>query len=245
MPGTAKQVVLGSRSTSLPKITAPSRSASRRSRSGFTFMFDWATAPKPAIVTRFSVPARRRSSWPPPWMSGSTGTPSRTTSAPTPTGPPNLCADNVMKSTDSNAKFNGSLPRTCTASLCTKAPCACARRTTSATGCTTPVSLLASMTLTRAFGPCSSSCSASRSTTPLWSTGMMPTGLPEAVAACSTAGCSTAETIILSTLAPFSTMLLASLPLPVNTTIGGITPTARATCWRASSSNARAARPSA
>ena len=44
--------------------------------------FNWlsfATAAKPAMPTRFSVPARRRSSWPPPWISGSSGKPSRTT----------------------------------------------------------------------------------------------------------------------------------------------------------------------
>ena len=38
------------------------------------------------------VPLRRSRSWPPPRVTGSSGTPSRTTSTPTPFGPPNLWA---------------------------------------------------------------------------------------------------------------------------------------------------------
>ena len=46
----------------------------------------------------FWVPARRAPSWPPPSTSGTSSTPSRTTSAPTPLGPPNLCPEIVTRS---------------------------------------------------------------------------------------------------------------------------------------------------
>ena len=74
MPGMAKQVVLGSRSAPCAKMTAPSSEASSWSRKSLTFnRFSLATAAKPAMATRFSVPALRRNSWPPPTDEGFEG----------------------------------------------------------------------------------------------------------------------------------------------------------------------------
>ena len=189
---------------SRPKITAPSRACSSLSRSAATSCFICATAPKPAMAATFSVPARRRSSCPPPWISGAMASPSRITSAPAPNGPPALWAESVIMSTPRSPKLTGTLPSACTASVCTI--WSRASRAISATGWITPVSLLASITLTRARGP--------------------------------------SETISRSTGAPDSAMVFASLPPEVNTTMGAITPTARASSARASSRAFRAARPS-
>ncbi len=52
-----------------------------------------ATAP-----ATFDVPERSPPSWPPPSMSGSSAAPPRTTSAPVPLGPPNLCAEIATRS---------------------------------------------------------------------------------------------------------------------------------------------------
>ena len=53
-------------------------------------------APKPAMPATFSVPARRPRSWPPPRCSGGERRARRArTSAPTPCGPPSLCADRL------------------------------------------------------------------------------------------------------------------------------------------------------
>ena len=57
----------------------------------------------------FSVPARRRRSWPPPLIRARPATPSRSTSAPTPLGPPILCAESVIMSAPSAPKSSGSL----------------------------------------------------------------------------------------------------------------------------------------
>ena len=57
-----------------------------------------AAAPKAAIPATFSVPARRLNSCPPPRRRGSSPlNPSARTNAPTPLGPPILCADNGEK----------------------------------------------------------------------------------------------------------------------------------------------------
>ena len=67
-------------------------------------MAAFAAAPKPAMPATFSVPARRPSSWPPPRSSGSSPCrPSASTSAPTPLGPPILCADSVSRSAPSRS----------------------------------------------------------------------------------------------------------------------------------------------
>ncbi len=76
-----------------------------------------AAAPTPAMPGTFSVPARRPRSCPPPRTTGDNATPSRMYSAPTPLGPPNLCAATVSRSTPSRSTVNGILPTVCAASV--------------------------------------------------------------------------------------------------------------------------------
>ena len=71
-------------------------------------------------------------------------------SAPTPSGPPNLCPATVRASSPLAPKSTGSWPTACTASECRGTPCARAIWASAAIGCTVPTSLFAHMTLTRA-----------------------------------------------------------------------------------------------
>ena len=75
---------------------------------------------------RFSVPARRPRSCPPPRISGFNSAPPLATRAPIPGGPPSLCADRLTRSAPSAAASTGILPAACTASQWNSAPCACA-----------------------------------------------------------------------------------------------------------------------
>ena len=93
-----------------------------------------AAAPKPTMPATFSVPPRRRRSWPPPLTKAGRLTPSRTIRAPTPRGPPSLCAETTSVSAPSSAKFSGRRPGACTASMCSATPCSRARAAASATG---------------------------------------------------------------------------------------------------------------
>ena len=90
----------------------------------------------------------------------------------------------------------GILPATCTASVCIVAPNSLAISATSRMGKTTPVSLFAHMTETRAFFvPASAARSAPRSIWPTASTGSSTSSCPRALrrrAGWRTAGCSTA-----------------------------------------------------
>ena len=92
-------------------------------------------AAKPAIAGVSMVPERMSRSWPPPCTSGVTSSSRRTTSAPTPYGPPTLCPVRVSASTPEAAKSTGTEPTACTASVCTGMPCSAAISTTSSTGC--------------------------------------------------------------------------------------------------------------
>ena len=106
IPRMAKFVVLQSRSTPSLKIITSSNAASSLSlNSKLSSIGSSASAAKPAMLIKFSVPARRRNSWPPPCSSGSTTKPSRIIKAPMPVGPPILWAATVIKSTPSNPKF--------------------------------------------------------------------------------------------------------------------------------------------
>ena len=78
------------------------------------------------------VPLRRSRSCPPPTSSGSMVTPLRTTSTPTPLGPPNLWALSDIRSTCGQSWRRSSQHAACTASVCSNALGAAAR-TTSAT----------------------------------------------------------------------------------------------------------------
>ncbi len=79
--------------------TAASRPSARRSRSRRTLAAASSrprqrgrrAAAKPTMPATSCVPLRSSRSWPPPSTSGRSGVPRRTTSAPTPCGPPTLC----------------------------------------------------------------------------------------------------------------------------------------------------------
>src|SRR5207302_4962839 len=81
----------------------------------------------PAIPATLYVPLRRSRSWPPPWMIGRTETPSRTTRAPTPLGPPNLWALTATRSASAARVATSSHGKACTASVWSAAPGAAAR----------------------------------------------------------------------------------------------------------------------
>ena len=61
-------------------------------------------------------PPRRPSSCPPPVMEGGTTSPARTNVAPTPMGPPILCADTASASHPKSSRLSGIFPAACTPS---------------------------------------------------------------------------------------------------------------------------------
>ena len=81
-----------------------------------------------------------------------------------PTGPPILWAAMLTASTSSSSR--GMRPKACTASVCMRAPAACATFAISPTGWTVPTSLLADMTETSAVWGPTSLATASGVTTP-------------------------------------------------------------------------------
>ena len=112
------------------------------------------------------VPDRTSRSCPPPNPTAAGTTERRASSAPTPTGPPILCADTLIRSTPLAPKSNGRCPKACTASVCIHAPSAAANSPTAETGCTTPVSLFTHITDTTATASSSVSSRAPSDTTP-------------------------------------------------------------------------------
>src|SRR6266545_4235136 len=138
-------------------------------------------------------------------------------------------------------RSTGTLPAACTASQCTSAPALRAMRTTSAMGCSTPVSLLANITDTSAGSSDAASLrsSAARSSTPSPSTGTMSAS---GTARC-TLSCSMDEISTRRRPLPASAMLLASVPPEVKITSAGNVPTRAATWRRALSTRPRALRP--
>src|SRR3954447_10069287 len=132
-PGAVKRTVLGNRLMSLEKTVArlermpfskrSLRLAIRSASSGKASRATRTAAPKPAIPATFSVPARRLSSCPPPRSKGSSpATPSSTTSAPTPLGPPILCAEKVPRSAPTALISKGIFPSAWIASTCRRPP---------------------------------------------------------------------------------------------------------------------------
>ncbi len=69
-------------------------------------------------------------------------------SAPAPCGPPNLWAERMSASAPSASASSGSRPASCAASQTSRPPRACTSAAASATGCRTPVSLLAACSAT-------------------------------------------------------------------------------------------------
>ena len=218
-------------------------------------------AAKPAIAGVSMVPLRMSRSWPPPCTSGVTTTSRRTISAPTPYGPPSLCAVRLSASTPLAAKSTGTAPTAWIASVCTGMPCAAATATTSSTGCRVPTSLFAHITEisdTDAGSRSTASRSASTTSRPLSSTGSSSTSTPSESrsqsSGSSTAWCSTAEARMRvrrgssasrAQWMPLTARLSASVPPEVNTTSPGRQPSACAIVSRDSSTTRRACRPDA
>ena len=231
-PGAAMQLVLGKRRTPCPRKIVPLSPASMAFSRIFLICSTRlqtpfassraaasAAAPKPAMAATFSVPARRPISCPPPRNCAAMSVPRRTTSAPTPLGPPSLCAETSAIRHPDQLNASGSLPNACVMSL-SSSP--------SGRSCTTPVSELAS---------CSTECAGSVTVTrPDASTGSA--SLTQAA----TASCSIAAPC---NPRPASASAAASVAPEVKITSAPSAPSAAATCARAFSTAARAARPSA
>ena len=144
---------------------------------------------------RFSVPPRRWRSCL-PLNSAGQARPLRTISAPTPLGPCSLCAETDHRSAPLASKRAAVLPTSWVASTCSRLPAAWASAASSAVGISTPVSLLAPITLTSATSSRISARAASRSSAPWASTGIRSTGVAlrssGAAASASRPACSTA-----------------------------------------------------
>ena len=179
-------------------------------------------------------------------MNGFAFVPPRTYMMPIPFGAWNLWPDIESMSTGTFFTSTGSLPATCTASVWRIAPCSRQIWAISSIGKTTPVSLFAHITET-SFGPleASSRRSASRSRLPRPSTPSSTVSWPSAFnrrTGWSTAGCSTAVVITLSSrpnqsAAPRIAALSDSVAQPVKTTSSGSALRNRATSSRARETN--------
>ena len=221
-----------------------------------------AAAPKPTMPATFSVPARAPRSCPPPRIRrvgelDAGRRPARSRRRPS--------GRRACGPTGSGRRRRGRrdrsaiLPAACTASVCTRPPRACTMRAASATGWTTPVSLLASWTETSDRAP-SRATRARREPArgrrrPSPSTGIRSTASGgEAVPVEDAGMLGRADEQQRSRPAlrrsrrqrrGDSTVLFASVPPLVKTTSSAAAPTSAATWSRARSIAARAARPSA
>ena len=150
----------------MTRRTRSSRSAETRAACSACCLTASSTAAaKPAIAGGSMVPLRMSRSWPPPCTSGVTSSSRRTTSAPTPKGPPTLWPVRVSASTPERANATGTAPTAWTASVCTGMPCSAAIATTSSIGWSVPTSLLAHITETSATEPGSRSTAARNAST--------------------------------------------------------------------------------
>ena len=104
-----------------------------------------AATPNATIPATFSVPARMPRSCPPPRTrrSSISASPDASASAPTPFGPPILCAERMIASTPSGPARQLMRPAACTASHTTTPPFAWTMSAAARTGWMAPVSLLA------------------------------------------------------------------------------------------------------
>ena len=176
------------------------------------------------------------------------------TSAPTPLSPPILWAESVKRSAPSAPISQAMRPAACTASTCRRPPAACTIAAASATGCSAPVSLLASMIETKGREAlATASASAASLTRPSASTGMSSIASrgkrpPARTEACSIAEINKRSRGRFSSIVSIggdSASILASVPLEVKITSAGRAATSCATSSRARSIMCRAARPSA
>jgi hypothetical protein len=184
-----------------------------------------------------NVPERTPRSCPPPWVSGSTGSPRRSTATPTPCGP-RTCAPTAPARRPPRADVDVEVSRPPGPRRCAAAPPARpAPPRAPATSLTAPSSLLAAITLTSAVSGRTASSTA-RPRRPVGS-GARPSGWqsPRSAshrAGSSTAGCSTAVVTRCGTRAgapaahttPLTARLSASVPPEVNTTSCGEQPSA-------------------
>ena len=236
-------------------VSAPQISPSKRSRSAAPFAAPSpssharaavAAAPNPAMPVTFSVPARRSRSCGPPASTDSRGVPRRIASAPTPFGPCNLCAEQVSRSVPHAAKSVGTRPTHWVASVCSSTLAARHMRAMSAMGCSTPVSLLAAITLTRATSALRSDntrVSASIDTRPFVSLGSHTTSASPSscrrLHRSRTAECSRRLVTSTRRRVPASAPRMArsadSVPPLVNTSSRSVQPSSCATSLRASS----------
>ena len=131
-----------------------------------------AALPSPAIISTFSVPARRPPSCPPPCRKDGKSSPnaSLTYRAATPFGAPNLCPTTVSRSTPSALTSTSTLPRDWAASVCMQAPRSWASSAMAAIGCRAPISLLLCMTDTSTVSSRNAAATASRGSKPSEST---------------------------------------------------------------------------
>jgi hypothetical protein len=246
-PGSARHVVLASRSapppqTSAPTAVAATSAASRSGARGTAVTATAAAAAKPAIAGRGGVPPRRPRSCPPPAISGTIEAISGASSkAPAPAGPPNLCDESARPCAPSSENRTSIRPAACTASTCSKAPWRRHSEAASTIGCTVPVSLFASIRHTSAGGwSASNAARADRSATPFRSTGrMLAAAVTERTASCSVAQAINRRPMPSAWIASAS----ASVPPDVNTRFAGSAPNRVASDSRASSRIRRAARP--
>mmetsp|Transcript_18145 Transcript_18145/g.28203 ORF Transcript_18145/g.28203 Transcript_18145/m.28203 type:complete len:867 (-) Transcript_18145:2198-4798(-) len=231
-PGVAKQDVLGRRDAPFPtKIVVFDAAARAVSRIFLSFSTSAhfpastsrcaaaAAAPKPAIPITFSVPERRPISCPPPLICATTSRPCLITNAPTPLGPPSLCAETRPISQPSQSKPNGTFPKACVRSLSAR-PCG--------GDCITPVSELAS-------------CKAVVLGAPTLTNPSSDTGKPRSIQL-ATASCSIAAP---TNSRPAQANAAASVALDTKTISAPAAPNASEIWARALSTMALAARPSA
>ncbi len=175
--------------------------------------------------------------------------PLRTTSSPTPGGPPHLRA--LAVSTDQPAG-TGIRATAWAASTYSGTPASAQAAAAASTGWTVPTSWLAAINAASATpGPATASDQASRSNRPRRSTGTSLAAPPPATcrsAACSTAECSIAECTSTAPARrrparpPSTAECAAVVPLAVKESSSGRTPRVSAAASRAASSNWRARR---
>ena len=99
-------------------------------------------------------------------MSGGIRRPRRMSRAPTPFGPPSLCAETLRRSAPRPAKSTGTWPAPAHASTWTSTPRSRAAAHTAATGCSVPTSWFASWTETRAVSSVIAAATSSASKRP-------------------------------------------------------------------------------
>ncbi|CAB5022279.1 unannotated protein [freshwater metagenome] len=204
------------------------------------------------------VPARRPRSCPPPSISATIFTPSRTTNTPMPRGPPTLCPVTVTRSQSMNSL--GSIHiGACTASVCRTAlgERSRTRLKTSLKGWRVPISLLTAITETNAVCSSRSALRRSMSMMPSDVTGANATRAPSAarraagaiIALCSISETTTPDKSLGASasprtprITPLTARLSDSVPPPVNTTSWGRHPSRVAIRSRASSRAVFAAR---